>query len=214
MKPRRLVLWRHGQTEWNVARRVQGQTDVPLDEEGRAQAVEAAARLAALKPSLIVSSDLSRAADTAQALANFTGLTVRLDERLREMSFGEREGLTFSETLERFPGKKFWESTEDNRIPGAETYQETADRFQLAVSDVLSVLGSGETAVVVGHGAVLRVGAAKFLGLPEDSWWTMGGLNNCAWSVLTEANFRSSTVWRITEWNAGQLPEPVLSDEE
>ncbi len=211
---RRLILWRHGQTEWNIARRVQGQTDIPLDEVGRAQAVEAAARLAALKPDLIVSSDLSRAADTARALSDFTGIGVQLDERLREMNFGEREGLTFQETIARWPGRDFWESTPENRIPGAETYDETADRFVAAVTDLLDVLQRGQTAVVVGHGAVLRVGAAKFLNFPTEAWWTIGGLNNCSWSVLTETNFGPSRVWRITEWNAGQLPEPVLSDEE
>lgn len=211
---RRLILWRHGQTEWNIARRVQGQTDIPLDDQGRAQAVEAAARLAALKPDIIVSSDLSRAADTAKALSNFTGIEVKLDERLREMNFGEREGLTFKETIARWPNRNFWESTPENRIPGAETYEETADRFVSAVRDLLDVLQRGQTAVVVGHGAVLRVGAAKFLNFPSESWWTIGGLNNCAWSVLTETNFGPSSVWRITEWNAGQLPEPVLSDEE
>src|SRR5690242_19637486 len=80
----RLVLWRHGQTEWNMQGRFQGQTDIPLDEIGQQQAERAARLLAALQPSAIFSSDLIRAAATAAPLARLTGLTVTLDKDLRE----------------------------------------------------------------------------------------------------------------------------------
>ena len=70
----RLIVWRHGNTDWNAANRVQGQTDVPLNELGRDQARAAAPLLAALRPDAIVASDLSRAAETAAALAALTGL--------------------------------------------------------------------------------------------------------------------------------------------
>ena len=79
----RLVIWRHGRTAWNAERRVQGQTDVELDERGHAQAAAAAARLARFSPAAIVSSDLRRAAQTAAYLAEATGLPVAYDERLR-----------------------------------------------------------------------------------------------------------------------------------
>jgi probable phosphoglycerate mutase len=79
----RLIIWRHGNTDWNAANRVQGQTDVPLNDLGREQALAAAPLLAALRPDAIVASDLSRAADTAAALAAPTGLPVRSDQRLR-----------------------------------------------------------------------------------------------------------------------------------
>ena len=94
---RRIVLWRHGQTEWNMAGRLQGQTDVPLDEVGREQARIAARLLQSLKPSVIVSSDLSRAVDTARALADLVGLDVLLDEGLRETFVGTWQGLTDAE---------------------------------------------------------------------------------------------------------------------
>jgi ribosome silencing factor RsfS/YbeB/iojap len=82
-RPVRLVLWRHGQTVWNAERRFQGQSDIPLDEVGQAQAERAARLLAALRPDLIVSSDLSRAAQTAAPLSRLTGLEVTLDKDLR-----------------------------------------------------------------------------------------------------------------------------------
>src|SRR5690606_18245837 len=90
----RLILWRHGHTEWNAERRVQGHSDVPLSALGHAQAAEAAPLLAAFAPDAIVSSDLRRCTETAAALARHTGLPVRRDPRLRERYYGEWEGLT------------------------------------------------------------------------------------------------------------------------
>ena len=98
-----MVLWRHGQTTWNAERRFQGQSDIPLDETGQAQAERAARLLAALRPDLIVSSDLSRAASTAAPLARLTGLEVMLDKDLRERHGGCWEGLTDTEIRERYP---------------------------------------------------------------------------------------------------------------
>jgi broad specificity phosphatase PhoE len=97
------VLWRHGQTIWNAERRFQGQSDIPLDETGQAQAERAARLLAALRPDLIVSSDLSRAAGTAAALSRLTGIEVTLDKDLRERSGGCWEGLTDTEIRTRYP---------------------------------------------------------------------------------------------------------------
>jgi glucosyl-3-phosphoglycerate phosphatase len=77
------VLWRHGQTIWNAESRFQGQTDIPLDDTGEAQAAGAASRLATLRPDAIFSSDLTRAASTAAPLARLTGLAVTLDKDLR-----------------------------------------------------------------------------------------------------------------------------------
>ena len=88
----RLLPWRHGETEWNAAGRVQGQLDPELSDVGRAQAAVAAPRLAEQRPDAIVASDLRRAADTAAVLAALTGLEVTLDARLRERFHGEWQG--------------------------------------------------------------------------------------------------------------------------
>ena len=101
----RLIVWRHGNTDWNAGNRVQGQTDIPLNELGREQAAAAAAMLAALKPDAIVASDLQRAARTAAALAALTGLPVRTDARLRERYFGQWQGLTMTEVADPVPGR-------------------------------------------------------------------------------------------------------------
>ena len=93
-----LVLLRHGRTDWNAARRIQGQADSQLDELGHAQAAAVAPVLAALSPSVLWSSDSDRARDTASYLAAACGLTPTYDARLREYSLGPREGLTTTST--------------------------------------------------------------------------------------------------------------------
>src|SRR3712207_4650919 len=93
MTAARLILWRHGRTEWNAENRFQGHTDIPLDSHGLAQAERTAGMLAAYAPSALYSSDLSRAYYTAAALAALTGLEIRTDKRLREINVGSWEGL-------------------------------------------------------------------------------------------------------------------------
>ena len=212
---RRIVLWRHGRTEWNFAGRVQGQSDVPLDEVGRQQARESAARLAALGPTRILSSDLKRATDTAAVLGQLCGVEVELDDRLREMRFGAREGLTWAEAWEQMPdGMRAWVDGDESKIPDSETHVQAGERFAAALREHVDDLDADETLVVVSHGGVARVGACVFLGFPTGSWGSFGGLYNCSWSVLEEEQQGSSMRWRIVEWNAGTLPEPVMSDDE
>lgn len=200
----RLVLWRHGQTLWNVEGRFQGQTDIPLDEVGERQAERAARLLAALQPSAIFSSDLARAAATAAPLARLTGLPVIPDKELRERYGGLWEGLTDAEIRERYPVEHSqW------RPPGGETSAAVAERAGPAMARIADTLTPGSLAVVVSHGAALRLGAAWLLGLPEDLWGAVGPLANCAWSVLG----RRRGKWRLIEHNAGTLPEPVMSDD-
>lgn len=212
---RRIVLWRHGRTAWNVAGRVQGQTDVPLDKFGREQAFESGARLAALKPSRIVTSDLSRAADTAAVLGELCGLPVEPDPRIREMHFGAREGLTWSESFERMPeAMAAWLDGDETQVEGSETHAEAGQRFAVALHEHADAMAPDDILVVVAHGAVSRVGACAFLGFPHESWGSFGALGNCSWSVLEEVRYGSRLRWRIVEWNAGTLPEPVLSDDD
>jgi broad specificity phosphatase PhoE len=200
----RLVLWRHGQTQWNAERRFQGQTDIPLDDVGQQQAERAARLLAALQPSAIFSSDLIRATATAAPLARLTGLTVTLDKDLRERYGGLWEGLTDADIRTRYPVEHSqW------RPPEGETSAAVAERAVAAMERIADTLTPGTLAVVVSPGAALRLGAALLMGLPEELWGAVGPLANCAWSVLG----RRRGQWRLIEHNAGTLPEPVLSDD-
>jgi broad specificity phosphatase PhoE len=200
----RLVLWRHGQTPWNIQGRFQGQTDIQLDEVGMEQAERAARLLAALRPDAIIASDLSRALATAAPLARLTGLTVTTDKDLRERHGGAWEGLTDVEIRTRYP-----EEHAKWAPPEGETSVTVANRAGSALERIADSLQPGSLAVVVSHGAALRLGAARLLGLPEDLWGAIGPLANCAWSVVS----RRHRHWRLVEHNAGTLPEPVLSDD-
>jgi glucosyl-3-phosphoglycerate phosphatase len=200
----RLVLWRHGQTQWNVDGRFQGQTDIPLDAAGEQQAERAARLLAGLRPDAIVSSDLARAMATAAPLARLTGLTVTTDKDLRERCGGLWEGLTDTEIRARWPAEYAeW------MPPAGESSAVVADRAGAALARIASNMAPGTLVVVVSHGAALRLGAARLLGFPEELWGAVGPLANCAWSVLGRRRSR----WRLLEHNAGTLPEPVLSDD-
>ena len=202
MTTRRVVVWRHGQTAWNLAGRVQGATDIPLDDEGRRQAADSAAVLAALKPTLILSSDLSRALETAEILGDLVGVPVQTEPRFREMSFGAREGLTWRQAWEAFPeGMRAWVDGDESLIPDSETHEAAGRRFAEALEEHLAATDD-EVVVVVAHGGVLRAGTCSFLGIERASWQLFGGLDNCAWSILERNSHEDWVRWRVTQWNA------------
>jgi glucosyl-3-phosphoglycerate phosphatase len=211
--PRRLVLWRHGRTEWNRLGKAQGHADVPLDELGVAQARRAAPQLATYEPVFIRTSDLRRARQTAEELAALTGLDLQPDVRLREFDVGVRQGMTFAEFRQAFPEEyAAWAShpREDVRLQGAESGTQVAGRMTAALRDAAEAVTPGGTGVVVGHGASLRVGLVAFLGLPPDLWGVLYGMSNCAWAVLED----SDSGWRLLDYNAKTLPEPLdLADD-
>src|SRR5699024_9513034 len=198
----------------NVQSKVQGTTDVPLGDVRREQAQAAAARLAALLPAAIARSDLSRALDTAESLATLTDRRGRSDVRLGGTDFGGPGGRAWAEAWDKFPeGMQAWVNGDETQIPGSETHRQAAQRFVSGVTEYLDALDDGSTLVIVAHGAVLRVGACMFLGIEEPSWRRFGGISNCSWSVLEESRYRDQRDWRLTDWNAGTLPEPVMSDD-
>ena len=211
MSGRRIVLWRHGRTAWNATSRFQGQTDVPLDEVGVLQAERAARDLATLNPDLIVSSDLERARTTAEALAQIVDVPVRTDEALRETYAGDWQGLTRQEILDR-DGDDFyrWINGEDVKPGGGESRAEVANRVARAVRHHAAALPENGTLVVATHGGAARAGIGELLGLPIEFWASLGGLVNCAWSVLEE---QRDGRWRLVEHNARSLPEEVIGDE-
>jgi len=209
---RRVVLWRHGRTAWNAEARFQGTTDVALDEVGVAQADRAARDLATLDPDLIVSSDLERARVTAEALAALTGLVVTTDPGLRETYAGTWQGMVRDEIIAA-DGETFrrWAAGDDVRPGGGELRSEVADRVTEAVLRHAEALPAGGTLVVASHGGAIRACLGTLLGLPHEHWPVLGGLVNCAWSVLEEM---PGGRWRLLEHNARSLPEEFFGDEE
>jgi broad specificity phosphatase PhoE len=202
---RRVVLLRHGRTAWNLVGRAQGQGDVPLDEVGHAQARAAAGLLAALRPSRLVSSDLVRASETARYVADACRLDVELDPRLREFDVGERQGLTWAESVERFPwiadGVGLGERLKG--VPGAESDADVSRRIVPALEDAAASVEPGGTVVVVAHGAALKLGIGGLLGWEESVVRTLAVLGNCHWStVLVPAD---GSARRLLDYGVGDF---------
>jgi glucosyl-3-phosphoglycerate phosphatase len=208
---RRIVVWRHGRTEWNATGRFQGQIDIDLDEVGRAQAWESARRLAALEPDLLVSSDLRRTLDTMAALAEITGKPIQLDVRLRETFAGDWQGLTGAEIASRYPEEyKAWRAGDPLlKVGGGETRQDVAERMAAAIRDIAARLADDGLAVLTSHGGAARLGIAALIGMPLERFTNIGGLSNGSWSMLRDTD----QGWVLVEHNAGTLPTPVVMEE-
>ncbi|MFC8301575.1 bifunctional RNase H/acid phosphatase [Micromonospora orduensis] len=156
----RLILVRHGETEYTEQRRYSGRGDVPLSERGRAQAVATGARVAALAPSVaaVLSSPLSRCTATAAAIAGALGdVPVRTEDDLIECDFGEWEGRTFAEVRERWSGEMdAWLASPRVAPPGGESFTHVAERAHRVISGLVTSY-PGETVVVVSHVSPIKL---------------------------------------------------------
>lgn len=210
MSQPRIVLWRHGQTDWNIENRFQGHTDIPLNAVGRFQVEHAAQVLMGMNPVKIVSSDLIRTQETASALGNLAGLSTIIDSGLRETHGGNWEGRTGEENraadLENFI---HWLQGAD--LPAGqvgERRSEVAARARAVIDrEMESTHGS---VVFVTHGGTARCILGSILDLPFEKWSSLGGLSNASWSVLEK---NSMGKWFLAEHNAGSIPEPNFGNE-
>jgi broad specificity phosphatase PhoE len=219
---RRLVLLRHGQTEYNASSRMQGQLDTDLSDLGRNQAVAAAEVLAKRQPLLIVSSDLRRALDTATALSERSGLPVSVDTRLRETHLGDWQGMTHLEVDAAAPGARLaWRDDARWAPHGGESRVDVAARSVPLVAEL--VAGQAEwgvdepdrPVVLVAHGGLIAALTAALLGLPVDNWPILGGMGNASWVQLSGHSELDDTAedvrWRLDVWNASaQVANDVL----
>lgn len=173
----RLIAIRHGQTAWNVALRIQGQLDIPLDEHGRWQAERVAHALAGEGVDAIYSSDLERAAATAAAVARSSGARLVTDPALRERAFGAFEGLTFAQIEQRWPeAAARWRRREADFGPGGGETLESFYARCVGAAERLAARHPGQTVVLVAHGGVLdclyRAATRIALGAPRT--WQLG----------------------------------------
>ena len=210
MAGNRVLLWRHGQTDWNMVNRFQGHSDIPLNNVGRYQVKHAAEILAGMNPTAIISSDLGRAQETAQALAKLVGLSVTTHEGLRETNGGLWEGKTGKENrAEDFQNFIRWIDGEDNRAgTTGEKRSEVAARAVAVINKTLAEK-SDQLLIVATHGGTARCVLGDLLQLPLSHWGVIGGLSNASWSILE----RNPRQWNLIEHNAGSIPEPVYGEE-
>lgn len=183
----RIILVRHGQTAWNKQDMIRGQSDVPLDETGLAQAAATAARIAAeWKPAALYSSPLRRAVQTAQPIADQLGLEVRTVAGLTDMNFGQWQGLAYSEVRQRWPEMSQAWSTAPHTVtfPSGENLARVRQRGMAAVHQVMAQ-HPDQVVAIVGHTVLNRVLLCAMLGLDDSHHWSIGqdtcAVNSVEW---------------------------------
>ena len=196
-----IILLRHGVTDWNDGGRFQGHADIPLNDAGREQATAAGELLRDAGITCAVSSDLSRAAETAQLVTAGWGIDVQTDARLREVNVGSWAGMSVEDIGKEEPD--FWPALREGRdfprSPTGESATQAGQRVALAVLDHAEAAADGEVLLVVGHGLSLRVGALLLMGLDYSHARLFGGLGNCHWMVLRPGEDH----YRLLSYNVG-----------
>ena len=184
----RLLAIRHGETAWNVGGRLQGHLDIALNDTGRLQAERLGQALAGREPiDAIITSDLARARDTAQAVAQATGAPLSVDAGLRERSFGDFQGMTFEQVTQAHPeAAERWRRRDPEWAPpGGESLLLFQERVTQTVQ-ALAAQNIGKNIAIVTHGGVLDVlyRAAARLGLQDARTWqlTNTAVNRLLWS--------------------------------
>lgn len=209
-----VYLVRHGETVWNAARRIQGQSDSPLTDKGEKQAHQVGERVKSLGITHVIASDLGRTRRTAEIIADACGCTVTLDARLRELNMGCLEqrpldGLTAEEESWR---KALVDGTEGGRIPGGESMEEMATRMHAALNACLD-LPAGSRPLLVSHGMALGVLVSTILGLPAHAERRLR-LRNCSISRVDH----QQSAWLAAGWvvetagDVSHLDAPALDE--
>jgi broad specificity phosphatase PhoE len=195
----RLVVIRHGVTDWNREGRFQGHRDPPLSDSGRHEARLAAARLLAdpdLRPDRIISSTLARARETADAIGVTVGVPVEPETRLIEIGQGDWEGHTHAE-LERSDADRYraWrEASGIRQPPGGEPIASATARVAAVLAELRAA--APVTVCLVSHGGTLRILAMLVLGLADDRSWSLD-VDNASIGVAT----LTGGAWRLDRWN-------------
>ena len=196
----RLVLVRHGETDWNREGRWQGHADRGLNARGRAQAEAAATRLAAEPVAALVTSDLRRARETAEVVSGALGLPAAVDPRLREVDVGEWSGLTREQVRERDPqAYHAWVQGVNAGYPGGETFAQLDHRATQAMRE-LCARHAGDTVVVVSHGGSIRAMVAAALGIAPSGRRLLATGPNCSLTVVESRRGGGLAVASYNDW--------------
>ncbi len=208
MNPTRFCIVRHGETDWNAERRIQGQIDIPLNATGRDQAAAAAAGLAGQRFDAIYSSDLARTWQTAQAIATALNLPLVAAPTLRERHYGHMQGLTGEEARLSCPAVHAAHAARDpeHDLDGGESLARFAKRVTTTLRNLADV-HTGQTLLLIAHGGVLdiayRLATGRDLVEPRDFPIPNAGLN---WLECR------GTSWRLVAWGEKAHLEAALDE--
>lgn len=197
---RRIIILRHGETDHNAAGIWQGQLDTELSRRGVAQARAAGTALRDLAPDRIVSSDLQRAARTADSVSRACGIPLTLDPRFREIHAGQWQGMDNAEVGRLFPQERAAVLRgEDIRRGGdGESMGDVLERVRPALTELVAGMAPGECVIVSTHGAAARAVAAALLEIDlQVAWRILGAFGNCHWAEVEEGRHG----WRLRTWN-------------
>lgn len=206
---RRLILLRHGETEYNATSRMQGQLDTVLSQRGVDQAHAAAKELRDLGISKIVSSDLMRAKNTAEVVAADLGLPVGVDERLRETHLGEWQGKTHNEVDSAHEGARaVWRTDASWAPPRGESRLQVAERSRAVVDELMRDYDEWDNSAVllVSHGGTIAALTASLLGFVVAQYPAIKGLGNANTARLVampRLDEPTETRWFLEAWNRG-----------
>ena len=168
----RLLLVRHGLTQWNEEKRYLGNTDIPLNKIGKQQAIALAHALREEHFDQIYSSNLQRALETAEVIKANREISLILDPRLRELNFGVFEGLTFSEAKRQYPDiLSAWLDNYDQPPDEGEPFSSLTERVGSFLDD-LKMINAPQTILIISHGGCLREIIRLLLGLPCERHWS------------------------------------------
>lgn len=196
----KLILWRHGQTDWNKDNKFQGQADVELNAAGQRQAQISAAQLRDLRPAAIYSSPLSRAQQTARKLTMLTGQEPILVDDLQEVNVGSWAGLSFDEVAARdLEFVRARDAGEDYRFSAEGETASEAGRRAAAVLRDIAERHRGQTVVAVSHGLAIRMAIAELLGWDFATAKGLLGLRNAAWAVVEQG----ASGFKLRAYNQG-----------
>ena len=176
-----LYILRHGTTDWNAIKRLQGQTDIPLNEDGRELARRAAEEYWAIHFDLCYCSPLVRARETASIILKDRNIPIIYDDRLKEMSFGIYEGLENYPDRDECPVNVFFKNPEkyDFSIEGGETLAQLFERTgELLREEIFPLVEAGKDVLIVGHGAMNSSIACQVSNIPVKDFWKLG-IENC-----------------------------------
>ena len=207
----RLILVRHGQTEWNAGGRYQGQSNVALSEMGRKQAAYLAEGFPADRLDAIYTSDLDRARETAECIAAKFGMPVRPEKAFRELSFGDWEGLTYQEISTRWPeeAKKLFTAPDELIIPHGETFQELQERA-LKKIEALYKEHIDQTVGIFAHGAINKTILAGLMHIPLHYLWSLRQDNTAVNILRLDDGYVTVELLNGTSHLRGKLPSRGL----
>ena len=187
----KIYLIRHGETDSNLGHKFQGQMDLPLNATGLAQARQMAAYMADKKIDAIYSSSMLRAKMTTAVLAQSRGMAYRSMDLLKEISFGDWEGLEYAEITARWPKEMeaFLHRPAEWEPPHGETFAAAQERCRLALEQIFAEQGHDKNIAIVSHGGIIRLQLCLALGIPLNNLWRLSVYNV---SVSTLSNWQGN----------------------